>query len=185
MGGLTAGFAELQEIANRQRLQAETTGRTINPQGQPIRKAAKGGTGIKNRFSLVGERGPELLIHNKDGSFDVIPNDLLADDVVDRADKTGVSRFQFGTINQTDIANMSRLFAPPAVRSILEDKPIAPLQFDFPVPSPQSTAKLTPDETTALGTSLAAEFNASLSDVVASQRQRFLGTSGQRARFKF
>jgi len=81
-----------------------------------------------------------------------------------------------GNRPRESLVDLVRRTSPPAVSSLLNDTPIAPLDFDFALPTPQRLAKLTPDEQAALNTRLAAEFNTNLTDVLAAQRQRFGGS---------
>ncbi len=146
-----------------------------------------GGGRMTSHMAIVGERGPEMLIQTKDG-VQVIPNELLADDAVKKADKAGVTRFQFGGIfgegdvSQGEVVSLARQFSPPAVNALLGDQEIPDLRFPFSLPTPRQLGRLTPGETEALNTRLAAEFNTTLGDVVHAQRERFLGNPRSRGR---
>lgn len=87
---------------------------------------------------------------------------------------------------QADIISKAQQTSGPAVNQLLTTGNTAglhPLTFNFPVPSPTSVARLTPAEQNALNTRLAAEFNTTLEDVIAAQKQRFGSNALPRARF--
>jgi hypothetical protein len=151
------------------------------------------GTSARNRLSLVGERGPEILINHGDGSFDVLPREMLADDIATKMPKK--SRFQFGTVSgqpgstgsitQDEIVDFARLGAGPGAESIFSGGRIDPLRFEIPLPTPIQLGQLAEVELEALNTRLVNEFDKTLQDVRDAQRMRFGKPSGRSARLRF
>jgi len=83
--------------------------------------------------------------------------------------------------NQTDIQNLERRVRPPALNTVLAGGIPQSPRFGFSLFTPQQMGALTPDDRSALGTTLATQFNETLPNVDFAIRQRF-GPTGQRGR---
>ena len=95
----------------------------------------------------------------------------------------GLAGGTFGT--QEEIIEAAKKFSPPAVNDLFTGNKTQGLDFDFDLFTPQQLARLTGDESTALNTRLAAQFNTTLEDVVTAQEQRFgRKRSGSRGRLR-
>lgn len=87
-----------------------------------------------------------------------------------------------GNITQEEIIQQSQLATPPGVRRFLTGQDVGNFQLPFQLPTIRSLNRLSPDERRALPTTLAAEFNTSIDDLLFAQQQRFGGNKLLRPR---
>ena len=166
---------------------------------------------VTTRFSLVGEKGPELLINHEDGSFDIATAEDL-EQLVDlggerRKKNDAVQAFAEGTLSDLTADDIGRLnlfdaaapptttneeleasaqlATPPGPAAVLSGSSIPDLDVaggsDFELFSPQQFEALTPDEQVALKTRLASQ-NRSLTDFLFASNRFFRGTPRRRPR---
>lgn len=78
-----------------------------------------------------------------------------------------------GGQSRLNAGDMSRQYAPPGVRQVLNGQRLSRLNVGFSLPSPTEIARMTPDEQQALFTALAAEQNISRDDFTNALQTRF------------
>jgi hypothetical protein len=170
--------------------------------------------GADNELSLVGEKGPELLINHGDGSFDVVSNEDLFGLLDEKKAKVKrdeeFQNFAEGTLGnltpddlgrlslfdvvdtrtttQGELESNALLATPPGPASVLSGTKIPDLDVaggsGFKLFSPQQFEALTPDEQVALRTRLASK-NRSLTDFLFASQRSFAGTPRRRPRAVF